>query len=438
MAKPEKPAKPVSQAIGGYLIAGFIAVAVLVGGIGGWAAFAHISSAVVAGGMVVVEGSAKEVQHREGGIVGEIRIENGDRVKAGDLLVRLDETLLRANLEIIAAQLVDYEARMARLEAERDQSDSIDFPDHLLGPDVKPDAVKAVEGETTFFTARKTAVEGQLAQNREKIVQLNDQIVGLEAQRRSKREEIDLIEKELEGLEELHRKGHVPITRINALKRDAARLVGEERAFGSQIAVTKGQISETQLKLLQVERDFRESVLKELQDVQAKVAELRERRVAAQDQLNRSDIRAPVSGIVHELKVHTVGGVIQPGDTVLKIIPISDTLVVDARISPVDIDQLQAGQPARVTFSAFNQRTTPQLSGKVKTISPDLSHDQATNTSYYTVRLDIAADELARLGELILVPGMPAEVFITTGDRRVISYLMKPLADQFRRTFREQ
>ena len=187
-----------------------------------------------------------------------------------------------------------------------------------------------------------------------------------------------------------------------------------------------------------MERDFRESVLKELQDVQAKVAELRERRVAAQDQLNRSDIRAPVSGIVHELKVHTVGGVIQPGDTVLKIIPISDALVVDARVSPVDIDQLQAGQPARVTFSAFNQRTTPQLSGKVKTISPDLSHDQATNMAYYTVRLDIAADELARLGDLILVPGMPAEVFITTGDRRVISYLVKPLADQFRRTFREQ
>lgn len=438
MAKSEKPAKPVSQTIGGYLIAGFIAVALLAGGIGGWAAFAHISSAVVASGMVVVEGSAKEVQHREGGIVGEIRVKNGDRVKAGDLLVRLDETLLRANLEIIAAQLVDYEARMARLEAERDQRDSIDFPDHLLGPDVKPDAVKAVEGETTFFIARKSAVEGQLAQNREKIVQLKDQIVGLEAQRRSKREEIDLIEKELEGLEELHRKGHVPITRINALKRDAARLVGEERAFGSQIAVTRGQISETQLKLLQVERDFRESVLKELQDVQAKVAELRERRVAAQDQLNRSDIRAPVSGIVHELKVHTVGGVIQPGDTFVKIIPVADTLVVDARISPVDIDQLQAGQPARVTFSAFNQRTTPQLSGKVKTISPDLSFDQATNTSYYTVRLDITDDELARLGDLVLVPGMPAEVFITTGDRRVISYLVKPLADQFRRTFREQ
>ena len=438
MAKPVKPAKRVSQSIGGYLVAGFVAVALLAGGIGGWAAFAHISSAVVAPGMVVVEGSAKEVQHREGGIVGEIRVENGDRVKAGDLLIRLDETLLRANLEIIAAQLVDYEARMARLEAERDQRDSIDFPDHLLGPDVKPDAVKAIEGETTFFIARKSAVEGQLAQNREKIVQLNDQIVGLEAQRLSKREEIELIEKELEGLEELHRKGHVPITRINALKRDAARLVGEERAFGSQIAVTKGQISETQLKLLQVERDFRESVLKELQDVQAKVAELRERRVAAQDQLNRSDIRAPVSGIVHELKVHTVGGVIQPGETFVKIIPIADSLVVDARISPVDIDQLQAGQPARVTFSAFNQRTTPQLSGTVKTISPDLSVDQATKASYYTVRLDIADDELGRLGDLVLVPGMPAEVFITTGDRRVISYLVKPLADQFRRTFREQ
>ena len=429
---------PVSRTITRYLVAGFLTVLLLAGGLGGWAAFARISSAVVASGLVVVESNLKRVQHREGGIVGEIRVKNGDRIKAGDLLIRLDETLVRANLEIIIAQLGEFEARQARLVAERDGNDKIEFPESLVNDVKDPDVIKAVAGERTLFAARKITVGGQISQLKERVEQLNQQIEGLKAQRVSKALEIELINKELVGLEELHKKGHVPITRINALKRDGARLAGEEGAFVSQIAVTKGQISENQLKILQVESDFRETVLKELQEVQAKIAELRERRVAAIDQLNRVDIRAPISGFIHELTVHTVGGVIQPAETVLQVVPEGDALVVEARVSPTDIDQLSLGQPAMINFSAFNQRTTPQLHGSLKRISPDLSRDEATGAYYYTVRLKVDDGEMERLEGLVLLPGMPAEVFITTGNRRVISYLVKPLTDQLRRTFREQ
>jgi len=433
-----KAKPPISRSIRYYIMAGFMAVLLLAGGLGGWAALAEISGAVVASGIVVVESSVKKVQHRTGGIVGEIRVTNGDRVEAGDLLIRLDETLVRANLEIIAGQLVEFEARLARLEAERDKSDQIGFPKQLLDGLDDPDIAKAIAGERTLFEARRTTISGQIAQHKERIAQLNQQISGLEAQREAKLSEIDLIQKELVGLEILHAKGHVPITRINALKRDAARLTGEERAFVSQVAVTRGQITEIGLTVLQVERDFREAVLKELQEVQAKVAELRERRVAAEDELVRSKIVAPVAGFVHEMAVHTVGGVIQPGEQVLLIVPEQDALLVEARVAPTDIDQLRPGQAAMINFSAFNQRTTPQLHGTLKRISPDLSRDEATGTYFYTARVIVDDGEMKRLTDLELLPGMPAEVFITTSDRSVISYLVKPLADQLQRTFREQ
>lgn len=429
---------PLSKSIRRYLIVGFLTVALLVGGIGGWASFSQISSAIVASGLVVVESNTKRVQHREGGIVGAIHVKNGDRVKAGELLIRLDETLVRANLEIITSQLFEFEARLARLEAERDRLESVTFPEFLTKGVTDPDVIKAVTGENTLFAARQKTLTGEIDQLRERAEQHREQIVGLKAQRESKAREIKLIKEELVGLLRLQKKGLVSNTRITALNRDVARLVGEEGSLVSQEAVTKGQISEIELKILQVERDFLEIVLKELQEVQAKIAELRERRIAATDQLNRIEIRAPIPGYVHELTVHTVGGVIQAGETVLQIVPEGDALVIEARVSPTDIDQLRTGQRAQINFSAFNQRTTPQLKGTVKRISPDLSQDQQTGAYYFTMRLELNEGEVDRLGGLELVPGMPAEVFVTTGDRTVISYLVKPLSDQLRRTFREQ
>lgn len=435
---PDLKPSPLGRSIKRYLFAGFVVVALLVGGIGGWAALANIASAVVASGVVVVESNSKRVQHREGGIVGQIHVKSGDRVRAGQLLIRLDETLVRANLEIVTAQLSELEARLARLEAERDGLDHVKFPRHLTDDVTDPDVVKSVAGERVLFEARRTSMAGEIDQLRERAKQHREQIDGLKAQRASKEGEIRLIKQELEGLLILQKKGLVSNTRITALNRDVARLQGEEGALVSQIAVTRGQISEIELKIIQVERDFREEMLKELQQVQAKIAELRERRIAATDQLNRVDIRAPIDGFVHELTVHTVGGVIQGGEVIMSIVPEGDALVVEARVSPTDIDQLRVGQPADITFSAFNQRTTPQLHGAVHRISPDLSTDEKTGTFYFTIRLRLNKGERNRLGALELLPGMPAEVFITTGDRTVISYLVKPLTDQLRRTFREQ
>lgn len=432
-----KPPAPMSVAIRHYLIIGFVLVAAMVGGVGGWAAFANITSAVIAHGVVVVESRVKKVQHRDGGIVGEIHVEDGDEVKAGDLLVRMDETLVKANLGVIMQQLITYEARLARLEAERDGTDTITFPDWLESQRANPDITKVLDGETTLFKARRQAILGQTEQLQERIKQSAEQIQGLEVQQKAKEDEIALINQELTGLEALYAKGQVPITRVIANKRERTRLEGERGALISQAAITKGRISETELQILQVDRDFREEVLKDLRDTQAQVAGLSERRIAAEEQLSRTEVRAPQAGFVHELAVHTIGGVVTPGETLMQIVPEKDALVVEARVSPTDIDQVHIGQQAFITFSAFSQRTTPQLDGHVISISPDLIQDPKTGLSYFTARVAPDPGQIARLGDLKLLPGMPAEVFIRSGERTVMTFLLKPLADQIRHTFRE-
>ena len=429
--------RSVSHDIRRYLVIGFLLVIAMVGGVGTWAAFANVSSAVIAHGIVVVESRVKRIQHRDGGIVGEIHVEDGDEVKAGDLLVRLDETLLKANLGVIVQQLVTYDARIARLEAERDGATSITFPKWLDDQRGNPEIAKVLVGETTLFTARQQALDGQVDQLKERIGQLDEQIRGLDVQQQAKEDEISLINQELAGLEGLLAKGQVPITRVIANKRERTRLEGERGALISQIAMTRGRISETELQVLQIQHSFREEVLKELRDAQAQVAGLSERRIAAEEQLSRTEIRAPQAGYIHELAVHTLGGVVTPGETLMQIVPEKDALVVEARISPTDIDQVHLGQAAIITFSAFSQRTTPQIDGHVVAVSPDLIQDPKTGVAYFTARVAPDPGQLERLGELKLLPGMPAEVFIRTGDRTVMTFLLKPLADQIRHTFRE-
>lgn len=429
---------PMTVSIRRYLIIGFALVAAMIGGVGGWAAFANITSAVIAHGVVVVESRVKKVQHRDGGIIGEIHVEDGDDVKAGDLLVRMDETLVKANLGVIMQQLITYEARLARLEAERDGTDTITFPDWLEQQRATdPEIAKVLDGETTLFKARRQAILGQTAQLQERIKQSTEQIQGLEVQQKAKEDEIALINQELTGLEALYAKGQVPVTRVIANKRERTRLEGERGALISQAAITKGRISETELQILQVDRDFREEVLKDLRDTQAQVAGLSERRIAAEEQLSRTEVRAPQAGFVHELAVHTIGGVVTPGETLMQIVPEKDALVVEARVSPTDIDQVHIGQQAFITFSAFSQRTTPQLDGHVISISPDLIQDPKTGLSYFTARVAPDPGQIERLGDLKLLPGMPAEVFIRSGERTVMTFLLKPLADQIRHTFRE-
>jgi HlyD family secretion protein len=410
----------------------------LVLGLGGWAATTEFAGAVIASGQVVVNSNVKKVQHPTGGVVGELRVRDGDRVKAGDILARLDDTQTRANLAIIVKALDELAARQAREEAERDDADKVAFPADLLARMDNPDVNKAVTGELKQFETRRAAREGRRAQLKERIAQLKEEIGGYEAQIRSKDNQITWIIKELEGVQELWKKNLVPYTRVTALERDKERLEGERGQLVATIAQTKGKITETELQILQIDQDMRTEVSKDLADIRGKTAELVEKKVAAEDQLKRVDIRSPLDGIVHQLSVHTVGGVIGPAEVIMLIVPEADALEVEARIQPQDIDQVRVGQQAVLRFSAFSQGTTPELNGEVIRLSADVSEDQKTGVRYYTLRIAVSQVEIDRLGGLKLLPGMPVESFIQTSPRTVISYLAKPLQDQLSRAFRER
>jgi HlyD family secretion protein len=421
-----------------HLVAAIVVPSILIVGVGGWGATAVISGAVVASGSLVVDSNVKKVQHLTGGIVGELRVRDGDRVRAGDIVVRLDETVTRANLAIITKGLDELMARKARLESERDGLDTIVFPAQLLAGTGDPDRAAAMDSERKLFNLRRTARNGQKAQLQERIAQLQEEIVGLTAQQTSKIREIALIERELAGVRELWKQNLVQLTRLTALEREAARLDGEHGQLIAAAAQARGKITETSLQILQIDQDIASDVAKELREVDGKIGEFIERKVAAEDQLKRIDIRAPQDGTVFQLTVHTVGGVITAGDPIMLIVPEADNLSVEVRVNPQDIDRLQLNQKAILRFTAFNVRTTPEIEGTVTRISADTSTDQRTGQSYYTVRIAMAADQLERLGDVKLLPGMPVEAFVQTGERTMFSYLMKPLHDQFVRAFREK
>ena len=433
-----KVTSPMRRSMRRHLIAAIVVVLVLVIGVGGWAATAVISGAVVASGSIVVDSNIKKVQHLTGGIVGELRVRDGDRVRAGDIVVRLDETVTRANLAIVTKGLDELTARKARLESERDGSDTIIFPAQLLAGAGDPDRAAAMDSERKLFNLRRTARNGQKAQLRERIAQLGEEITGLIAQQNSKAKEIALLERELAGVRELWKQNLVQLTRLTALEREAARLDGERGQLIAAAAQAKGKVAETTLQILQVDQDIASDVAKELREVDGKIGEFIERKVTAEDQLKRTDIRAPQDGTVFQLAVHTVGGVITAGDPIMLIVPDADNLSVEVKVNPQDIDQLQLNQKAILRFTAFNVRTTPEIEGTVTRISADTSTDQRTGQSYYTVRIAMAADQVERLGDVKLLPGMPVEAFVQTGDRTMFSYLMKPLHDQFVRAFREK
>lgn len=421
-----------------HLVAGVAIVGLLAGGVGGWAATTEIAGAVIAPGALVVDSNVKKVQHPTGGVVGELRVRDGDRVRAGDIVVRLDETVTRANLAIVTKSLDENYARRARLEAERDGRAGIEPSPDLAARLMLPEVARVVAGEERLFEVRRAAREGQKAQLRERVGQLREQIVGLEEQIQAKKREVELIHRELEGVRDLWRKNLVPIQRVTALERDAARLEGERGSIVSSIAQTRGRIAETELQVIQVDQELRTEVGKELADVRGKVSELVERQVTAEDQLKRIDIRAPQDGVVHQLAAHTVGGVVTGGEPIMVIVPEAEALIVEVKIAPQDIDQVRLEAEATLRFTAFNQRTTPELIGKVMRISADTTQDPRTGATYYTVRIGLPDTEIRRLGTVRLAPGMPVEAFIRTDDRTVLSYLTKPLTDQVLRAFREK
>lgn len=420
----------------GRLTFGLGVIAFLVLGCGGWAMTAEISGAVIAPGSVVVERHVKKIQHRDGGIVSAIKVRNGDTVEAGDVLVTLDDTQLNASLSMVRAQLIELTGRSARLVAERDGFDEIKFPDDFLA--MGPEAAQVEAGEKRLFIVNEQSRSGQVEQLKLRIEQLNSEISGLKAQFDAKSTEHEFIEKELKSVRSLHKRQLTPITRVYAMEREATRLKGEKGRLTSQIARAEGQISEIRVQILAIEQSVRSDAQKQLRDIQARMTELRERRIAAQDQLNRVELRAPLAGVVHELAVHTVGGVITPAEPVMLIVPKGDKLTVQARIAPSDIDQLRPGQQARLRFSAFNQQSTPEIDGRVTKVSADVTQDPANGQRYYTTQISIDDNLTEKLGDLEILPGMPVEVFVTTQQRTALSFLTKPFVDQLSRSFREE
>ena len=428
----------IARDIRRLLVLGIAAVLFLTMGVGGWAVTTALSGAVVAPGLLVVDSNVKTVQHPTGGVVSELLVRDGDHVKAGDILIRLDETVTRANLSVIEKGLIELAAHQARNEAERDGRDEASFPTDLIAKADDPDVATILRDEARLFMIRKEARNGQKAQLQERIGQYQEESRGLADQVKAKDSEIALVGQELKGVRILWESKMIPIMRLIALERDEARITGERGDLRARIAQTKGKVAEIELQILQIDQNLRAEVGKELAEIRGKTAELNERRIAAEDQLNRIEIRAPQDGLVHQLLAHTVGGVIPSGTTIMLIVPEGDALSVEAKISPQEIDRVWIGQPARLRLTAFNQNTTPELTGEVTRVSADISQDPKTGAPFYTIRIALSETELARLNGLKLVPGMPVESFIQTEERTVASYLTKPLQDHMSKAWNEK
>lgn len=419
---------------------GLAATAVVFGGFLAWSVFAPISSAVIAPGEITVESNRKTIQHLEGGMVREIAVKEGATVKAGDLLIRLDDTVTGAGVALLSEQLAEAIARYARLLAERDglpeiPADSIAFS---LAPDDLTYSAN-LEGQKRLLAAREETRRTQTALLEERIVQQHERIDGFNTQARSVRAQARLIGDELKGVKELNAQGFAPMTRVRALEREREALDGRLGALVASIAEAESVINEARLEIERLKQQAREDAITQSQELAVQIANLVERRVAAIEALKRSEIRAPEDGVVLGLAVHTIGGVVAPGARLMDIVPKDDRLVITAQIAPRDVDKVRPGQIAVIRFPAFNARMTPETTGAVRRISADNVVDEKTGAPYYIVLIDLPSEQqlASVLGGRRLIPGMPAETFIQTGARPAISYFLKPLSDAFSRALRE-
>ncbi len=418
---------------------GLVTVLAVFGGGGAWAMLTKISGAIIAPGSIGVESKIKTIQHLEGGIVEEIFVGNGDVVQAGDPLLRLDDATARASLNIVSNNLLELLARRARLEAELVGKESIEFPDEILNAEAPGTAQRIMASKSALFAARKEARMGQKGMMAQKIVQLGEQIQGLEAQMQSKSNQADILKSNIERKEEAATAGLVSQDDMDRLRRQHLQLIGEVGELRSSIAGIRSTITQTELQVIQIDIDLRESVQAELREVSNRIAELAEQEYALRQTLRRTLIVAPVSGRVHNLSIFTVGGVVAPANPILQIIPDNDRLIIEAQIRVTDVDQVFIGQEASVILSAFDSRTTPVLNAVVTNISAAQLVDAASNVPYFNVEIEIPETELARLDpSQKLLPGMPAEAYIRTEERTPLDYFLKPLASQFMRAFKEQ
>ncbi|HHZ09845.1 MAG TPA: HlyD family type I secretion periplasmic adaptor subunit [Rhizobiales bacterium] len=421
----------------GNLLFGAAIALALVGGLGGWVATTSLAGAVIAGGTVVVESSVKAVQHQLGGIVGEILVRNGDRVTAGEVVIRLDETTLRANLDIVSNHLDRARIRMARLEAELAGAADMSLPQSMRDRADDPDVRLLLSGERALFLSRSRSLASRITALKSRSEQYRQQIAGLDAQRRAVEDALVVLKRDLATVRDLYERKLVSLERLSSLELQIAQQKGEIGRLTAAIAEAEGRVSENALQVMQIEDEARETANAELREVESREAELIERRQIAADQLARTTIRAPQTGLVQELAVHTVGGVVNPGQTLMLIVPENDALVVDAQISPVRIDEIASGQPVLIRFSAFDRNSTPECRGRVDMVSADLVRDEATHTAFYKARILIEDGPTCLADGQRLLPGMPVEVHINTGERTVWSYIAKPILDQFQRSLRE-
>ena len=420
------------------VLLGGITAAVLVLGFGGWSVFSSIAGAIVASGQIEVAQNRQVVQHPDGGVVAEIAVKEAQSVKAGDLLIRLDGSLVKSELAIVEGQLFEVMARSARLTAERDDAADVTFAPELLDiAKTNPEVAELVEGQRSLFLARAESVVKQSEQLQKRSAQIASQITGIDAQVTALSEQLKLIEQELTDQRTLLEKGLAQSSRVLSLEREASRLQGSVGELTASRAQAEGRATEVDLEVLRLAAVRREEANTQLRDIGARMLELAERRRSLTEQVARLEIRAPVSGTVLSLAVTTPRSVIRPADPVLYLIPQDRPLVISAQIQTIHVDEVFVGQKVRVMFPAFSARTTPELWGHVASVSADVLVDERSQVAFYKAEILLDAGEVDRLEGLDLVPGMPVESFIETGARSPMSYLLKPFTDYFSVAFRE-
>jgi HlyD family secretion protein len=421
----------------GLLVVGFVGVSVLVGGFGVWAAMSQIGGAIVAQGRIEVERNRQVIQHPDGGVVQEILVREGRAVSAGDVLVRLDATDLTSELAVVEGQLFEVLARRGRLDAERDGGETLVF-DPLLLESENPVAAELMDGQQRLFEARRASARSEIEQLTKQKDQIADGIDGIIAQEEAASIQLGFIAEELTNQQSLLDRGLTEVSRVLALNREMASLTGQAGELAAMRASSESRITELDIAILRIETDRREQAITTLRDLQFNEIELAERRRQILNQLDRLDIRAPVSGIVYDLRVFGERAVIRAAEPVLFIVPQDRPLVISAQVKPQDVDEVLLGQEVRIRLSAFNQRTTPELLGRVEQVSADAFTDEASLVSYYRAQVALLDGETDRLQSgQTLIPGMPVEVFFNTFERTPVEYLLKPISDYFGRSFRE-
>lgn len=423
----------------GYILTGGIVILGLFGGMTVWGVGTELEGAIVAQGELRVETKSKPVQHQEGGIVGAIFVKDGDVVKAQQPLIRLDQTTQEASLAIVDSQLLEFLARRARLLAVRDEQMSVTFPEIVTSEARRdPELGEVVRGQRGLFEARMSGYRQQRAQLAERIGQLENEILASKSRRQGFDTQLSSLDEDLRTQQNLLDRGLTTRTRTEQFRREKARVSGEIDALRADEARLQRQIQETRIEITRLRETRREVALDELRDVETRIAELRQRKIVADEALRRIEVRAPVDGVVQDIAVFAIGAVVAPGEPIMTIVPVADRLILEAQVDTIKRDKIYMGQPTRVRFTAFNQRTTPELNGEVFSISADRKINDVSGMPYYGVEILLPEKERKRLGEENrLVPGMPADIYIQTEGRSPLNYLLKPILENFEPAFKE-